>query len=696
MSGRSPDVPDAYHPSSAFRRALRRASPRTSHGSRGAAASSGAPGLADLVGAALAVGVASGFLELAVVMFQVHWLHRVGLGTLRISRHVAWMIPAAETPVVLALALGLVAPVLVWSARRRGRPGHGQSVAWAWRWTSFVLGTLLLLGPLLAVRRLHVVAALVLSVGLGSRIGPLLVRPTPRWRRGARLAGAVALVGLVGYAFWQWDRVARAEEAAWSRPASRAPNLLWIVMDTVRADHMSLYGYGRRTTPELERRAGDGITFEMARSAAPFTLPSHVTMFTGLWPFEHGARIDRPYCGPSPTLAEHLAARGYTTAGLAGNTGMCNATYGVGRGFDYYVELLCNHEVSARAAMFNASLGGSVMKLANAIRLPVPAEFPQPRRRLAPELIGHAEQWLGRVRGRNEAGGPGSHRPYFLFMNFMDVHSPYIPLAGARRFWTDPVPPRKQAVPENGWDALRARNEAAPERRPERQRELDAVTRRLVDLYDDCLLGLDAELGRFLGGLRADGLLDEAWVVITSDHGEEFGEHGIFGHGASLYDQVTHVPLILIPPMAQCGSGDDPYAALRGRRIGVPVSHRDLPATMAGLLLPGAPNPFPGRSLARHWADGGPGSPDPILAQMEEQHFVGDEVQMNSSLKMDSVVAEGHLFIESIRNAAELYDLSTDRENRWNLAARPEQGDRRGRLKQTLDALRHPADRVAP
>jgi arylsulfatase A-like enzyme len=648
-----------------------------------------APGLTDLIGAALAVGVAAGFLELAVVMIQVHGLHRVGLGTLRISRHVAWMVPAAEAVVTLGLTLGLVAPALARSALRDRRPGSSRSASWPWRWAGTVLGMLLLLGPLLAVRRLHGAAALALAFGAGARIGRILVRPTPAWRRASRRAGAIALCGLIAYSFWQWDRVAHAEERAWSRPASRAPNLLWIVMDTVRADHMSVYGYARRTTPELGRWAEEGITFEMARSAAPFTLPSHLTMFTGLWPFEHGGRIDRPYVGPSPTLAEHLAVNGYATAGLAGNTGMCNATYGVGRGFDYYVELLCNHEVSLRAAMFNSSLGRRVMWLANSIGLPVPAEFPQAHRRLAPELIAHAEEWLGRVSRRNEAGGPGSRRPFFLFMNFMDVHSPYIPpAAAARQFWTDPVPPRQEAVPEAGWRALHARDDSPPDRRPQRQRELDAVTRRLTDLYDDCLLGLDAQLGRFLRELRTSDLLEETWVVITSDHGEEFGEHGIFGHGASLYSQATHVPLILIPPSAAPGSSDDRYAELRGRRIRVPVSHRDLPATLTGLLLPGTGNPFPGRSLARHWGPGRPGALDPILAQMEEQHFAGEEVQMDLSLKMDSVIAEGHLFIESMRNPPELYDLLADPENQRNLIGRPEQRLRRGRLKQELDTLR--------
>ena len=232
------------------------------------------------------------------------------------------------------------------------------------------------------------------------------------------------------------------------------------------------------------------------------------------------------------------------------------------------------------------------------------------------------------------------------------------------------------------------RDGSPPDRRAERQRELDAVTRRLIDLYDDCLLGLDAELGRFLRELRTSGILEDTWVVITSDHGEEFGEHGIFGHGASLYNQVTHVPLILIPPPGS-GSSEDRYAELRGRRIRVPVSHRDLPATLTGLLLPGLENPFPGRSLARHWGPDGPGSPDPILAQMEGQHFAGEEVQIDLDLKMDSVIADGHLFIESVRNAPELYDLFADPENQRNLAGRPEYRRRQGRLEQELDTLRH-------
>jgi arylsulfatase A-like enzyme len=648
------------------------------------------PGLVSLVGAALSVGVAAGFLELAALAVQGRLAHRVGLGTLRISRHVAWMVPVAETLVTLGLALLFVAPALAWSARRAGRSEPARAVSRVWGWAGAVLGTLLFLGPLLAVRGLHAVGALALAIGAGTRLRHLVVRPTPAWQRASSWAGAIVLGGLPVYSLWQWHRVVHAEERAWSRPASRAPNLLWIVMDTVRADHTSLHGYRRPTTPQLEALARQGITFAMARSAAPWTLPSHVTMFTGLWPFEHGARIDRPYSGHAPTLAEHLRDHGYSTAGLAGNTGMCNATYGVGRGFDYYVELLCNHEVSLRATLLNSALGAGTLKVARSIGLPVAGEF-QPTRRLAPELIAHAQEWLGRVCERNQAGTLDSRRPFFLFINFMDAHSPYLPLATlAREFWTEPVPGHRLAIPENGWRALQARDAAAADRRPELQRELDAVIRRLGDLYDDCLRGLDTELGRFLGDLRAAGMLEETWVVITSDHGEQFGEHNLFGHGTSLYNQQTHVPLILLPPLAATRTAEDPFAALRGLRIGVPVSHRDLPATVTGLLLPGAPNPFPGRSLARHWDADGPDTPDPILSQMEDQHLEGEEVQSDRVLRLDSMLAEDHLLIESSRKAPELYHLLEDPENLHNLAGRPAERARAERLKHALDALRRP------
>ena len=191
-----------YRPSPAFRRALGRSVPwaTTATGDRPEGSASerenpSAPGLSSLTGAALTVGVAAGFLELAVQMIQLHWLHQVGLSTLQ------------HQP-----ACGLDGP-------RGGDPGDGRpdagargagdrrfglaqrssevrrrSASWAWTWAGIVLGTLLFLGPLLAVRRLHAAAALVLAFGAGTRIRRFLVRPTPGWQRASRWAGAIALV----------------------------------------------------------------------------------------------------------------------------------------------------------------------------------------------------------------------------------------------------------------------------------------------------------------------------------------------------------------------------------------------------------------------------------------------------------------------------------------------------------------------
>jgi arylsulfatase A-like enzyme len=684
-----------YHPSGLLRRFLgpARSGPEHATAHPGEAVADSSPkktGGAWLswIGAALAVGVAAGFLELAVFGFQVHGLHRAGVGYLRISRHVAWMVPVAETLIVTPLALALIAPALLWESRRARR---GVTVSWARGWAGLVLGTLLCLGPLMAIRGLYHEAALALALGIGFRIRRWVAGPTPGWNRAARWAGLVAIGILSTYSYGQWSRVAHAARRAWSLPGtqtSQAPNLLWIVMDTVRADRMSLYGHARSTTPELQRWSARGITFDAARSGASWTLPSHITMFTGLWPSQHGARVDRPYSGASPTIAEHLGRSGYATAGFVANTGMCNACYGVGRGFDTYADLWCNHEVSLQATLLNSALGTRSLKLLSKLGMPVPTEFPYVGRRLAPRIITEATQWLEEHRRRSEAFG--SARPFFLFLNFMDVHGPYFPSTVVPRVFSAdrPVPPRQQAVPSTGWAALQAVRSASPDDRPQRQRELDETSRLLGDLYDDCLRGLDHQLGRFLDQLEASGSLEKTWVVITSDHGEYLGEHELFGHGCGLHDEVTHVPLVLIPPLSRDRNGDDPAAAWRGRRISAPVSQRDLPSTVTPILLPGATHPFPGRSLARHWLGSDPGPADPVLSQMEHQPFAGDDVPVHDFVTTDALIHEGRVLIQSETQAPELHDLLADPDRLRNLADEPTEQARLKRLRDTLKRLR--------
>ncbi len=606
-----------------------------------------------------------------------------------ISRHAGWMVIVTASMLTTCVTTVLMVPALACAARRRRRGASCRWPFWTWDLAGAVLGTLLLLGPLQTIQGLHPTAPIALAVGAGTQLRRWLVWRSRFWQRISLWFGGLVVCLLPGYALWQWHSVASAPALVWSRPAAQTPNLLWIVLDTVRADHMSVYGYNRPTTPRLAEWAQNGITFDMARSAAAWTLPSHVTMFTGLWPSQHGAGVDQPYFGSAPTLAEHLRARGYATAGFVANVRMCNRSYGVGRGFDTYVDYPWNEEVSLKAAMNSSALGVSVLEVGRRLLLPVFNHYPFDFRRPSRTITDEGRLWLDDVSRRNGEPKLGSRRPFFLFLNLMDAHCPYLPSPDAsRKFSIGTVTTKEEAMPKCGWHALQEwAAAAADDDRPRRQRELEAVTRRLGDLYDDCLLGMDQELGRFLGSLRDDGLLTNTWVVITADHGEHFGEHSQFGHGSSLYNELTHVPLILIPPLGSGAPDRDPARALRGRRIAVPVSTRNLARTLASLIDPLADNPFPGRSLGEHWAEAPSGPPDPVLAQIEEPGLRGADFRTENVTRVDSLVDEDRILIDTRNQPPELYDLFADPRQQRNLADQPAERSRLERLKRKLDGV---------
>ena len=143
-----------------------------------------------------------------------------------------------------------------------------------------------------------------------------------------------------------------------------APNVLLIVLDTVRADALSLYGYDRDTSPNLVRLARGGVRFEQARATAPWTLPSHASMFTGRWPHQLDIGTFRPLDARSPTLAEVLGARGYVTAGFVANPIFCHADYGLARGFLHYEDI----PVSPLEILRSTLLGERLLKIIDGIR----------------------------------------------------------------------------------------------------------------------------------------------------------------------------------------------------------------------------------------------------------------------------------------------------------------------------------------
>ncbi len=656
-----------------------------------------APPASTLLGAALAVGAASGFLEMAVQAVQLQVLHRVDWTSLMFNRHAGWLVVVMSTFTSLLVTTVILGPALIWASWRRRRRFGPQRTAWTWGLAGTLLATLLLLGPLQAIHGFHPMAPVAIALGAGVQMRHLLLRRSPTCQRNYRFLGVAVIVLLPAYGFWDWQRVTSAPLQAWSRPAPHTPNLIWIVLDTLRADHMSLHGYHRTTTPMLDAWAKRGITFDMARSAAPWTLPSHVTMFTGLWPSEHDARVDQPYFKDAPTLAEYLRDQGYATGAVVANVRMCNQVYGVGRGFDTYIDYPWNQEVTFQTAIANSKPAATLMSTLKRFGLPAPHHFPLYYRRPARAITKDARDWLDGVSALNESHAPASPHPYFLFVNLMDAHGPYLPLKNANRpFSGGPVLDKSLAVPECGWRLLHERNTAPGAARPGLDQQLAVVSQRLIDLYDDCLLGMDAEIGKFMSGLEKTGMLANSWVVITSDHGEHFGDHDQFGHGSSLYNAMTHVPLILIPPLGSGEPGHDASLALRGRRISMPVSHRDLPRTIAALLHASDANPFPGRSLACQWTGVNPCPQQPVLSQLQDPQLRGESFRTENVIKIDSLIDGDHILIETFNRPSQLFQLFNDDRQEQNLAGRPEHQSRLEQMRATLEKLSRQAGSSIP
>jgi len=570
-------------------------------------------------------GLVVGFLELASLLAKGWIVGEVTNDTLHINHHFTWMIPVSDF--ALFGALGLVLAPL-------GRLDRGP---WASRVAITAIAFLGSFALLLTVPRVHQVALLVLAAGLASRVAPRVIKRRAgaiRFVRGSLPPLTVGLLALIG---WRWGAVAHGEVRALGslpRAAADAPNVLLVVLDTVRADALTPYGSARDTTPNLNRLAASGVRFVEARSTAPWTLPSHASLFTGRWPHEHSAHVGRPLDGTHPTLAEALASRGYAAAGFVANTHNCNAWYGLDRGFARYEDLYENTTVTPVEILRSSELGRRMLFSKWGNRL-VKAVCTPPRyiyRKDAAMINRDALAWLD-VRGK---------RPFFLFLNYYDAHDPYeLPPGAPREF-------------------ARAGAIAKPLRSPVE------VAR---DAYDDCLAHLDDQIGRLLAELRRRGELDRTLVVITSDHGEAFGEHRLAGHGTSLYRMELRVPLLFAHP------GRIPA----GRTVDAPVSLRDIPTTVLDLIGQSSAVHFPGTSLAQHWRPGvGTLSGDAVLSEVDRGKKMPPTLPHAPARlgPMHSVLSQGRQYIRNGDGSEELYDLASDPDEHRDLVRSPDSNSR--------------------
>ena len=256
------------------------------------------------------------------------------------SRHFVWLTPLSN--LMLFSAIGVLLATVAWLWPRRGGWLGPRLIGFL-----AVLPVLMVTSP-----RLYPIAWAMLAAGIASCVAATLERHAPKLRRRLLISLPCLLVLDMILAGWtlggDWLRERR--ESWRPLPPGNAPNVLLITLDTVRADRVSLYGYERPTTPVLERLARDGIRFDKARATAPWTVPSHASIFTGRWPHELGVTWDNPLDEKFPTLAEYLGSRGYATAGFVGNTLECSYDRGFSRGFTHYEDYSLEHLLPFRTA----------------------------------------------------------------------------------------------------------------------------------------------------------------------------------------------------------------------------------------------------------------------------------------------------------------------------------------------------------
>ena len=334
-------------------------------------------------------------------------------------------------------------------------------------------------------------------------------------------------------------------------PVARdAPTVILVSIDTLRPDRLGCYGNRQPTSPNIDGFAGESVLFAEAIAQAPSTLPSHATMLTSLLPEHHGAFFSRrtPLPASIPTLASELRAAGYRTAAFTGG-GQIAPEFGLDRGFDTY----------------GVNVGGSDFE--SAVRAGL--------------------GWLEE--------NPG--HPAFLFLHTYEVHHPFTP------------EPALLDIFDDGYDGplpVEISKELLHRINTDETAITDRDLAHIVAAYDAEIRSVDSAFGRLLAGLGELALLEDSLLIFTSDHGEEFGEHGVVGwHSHTLFDELLRVPLLIRFPGGRDG----------GRSIDQQVRLLDLAPTVLATVGVVAPSTFEGVDLVR--VIGGLTTPLPAVSQLD-------------------------------------------------------------------------------
>ncbi|MGH9328097.1 MAG: sulfatase [Terriglobia bacterium] len=461
-----------------------------------------------------------------------------------------------------------------------------------------------------------------------------------RWLAANVVLIVVLVAGIFLYAVHHQPRILATETPARVGVVSGRPNVVLIVLDTVRADHLSCYGYSRPTTPRLDRLARHGVLFQNVVAPSSWTLPSLVSIFTGLLPHQHGADWRSAMSAAPWTLAKILHSKGYETAGFN-----ANPYYGLGgwrldEGFEIYDD----DSYTLRHNLAVTFVGQSALRFVynRLIR------YNQFDHRDADDVNRDVMSWWHR---RHKS------RPFFLFVNYMDAHRPYLPPA--------PWDHRFGRIPHRLLAGLTAPLKDGHPSKPYTARERQD----LMDGYDNSLAYLDDRVGRLVQFLTAQPGGKNTIFIVSADHGEGFREHGTYDHGWNLYPEVLHVPLVIAGP-----------GVPQGVRVPYLVPSRKLFSTVLDLAL-GLKGPIAQSSLCRYWHRGF--EPTPQESEVVSELNIYGPANDPASLRFTT--PDWHLMWSS-GGRMELYDSKHDPEDKINLIARPNAQETLQNLETSLES----------
>jgi arylsulfatase A-like enzyme len=406
--------------------------------------------------------------------------------------------------------------------------------------------------------------------------------------------------------------------------AGNGPNVVLIIVDALRADHLSGYGYGRSTSPNLDELAAKGVVFENAIATSSWTLPSHASMLTGVYPNQHRAKRFQDHLGVNfPTLPEELQRVGYRTGAFSGSP-FFTPRQGLGRGFMEFEDF----SLSPVQVFTQAHDIGSILRQIG-------------KTEWVAENIGHPSaidinrsviQWIDKV-----------HAPFFLAVNYFEVHEP----SSTPRTWRQRFSARQASENLNS-----DKNRLAVSQPLQIQKKIDE--------YDAAVAYDDERIQKLIDELERRHLMDNTLLIVTADHGEGLGEHGLLVHGTALYYPLVHVPLYFSWP------GHLPA----GVRITRPVSIKDIPATILEIVS-ASHSQLPGQSLAALWNRQTPPDEWPMpVSELIRQTWRAGKASEDQG-EVESIISSEFQFIFDSRDGPSLYNWQEDPQERENLFLAP-------------------------